>query len=69
MGRPHFHDTIVVLFAPFACARSIVFSGDTTADDRLIAFARDADVLIHEVMHVPSIDSIVASLAKCGNRS
>jgi ribonuclease BN (tRNA processing enzyme) len=42
--------------------RSIVFSGDTTADDRLIALARDADVLIHEVMHVPSIDSIVASL-------
>ncbi len=42
--------------------RSIVFSGDTTADDRLIALARDADVLIHEVMHVPSINSIVASL-------
>ncbi len=45
-----------------AAGRSIVFSGDTTADDRLIALARDADVLLHEVIYVPGIDAIVASL-------
>lgn len=45
-----------------AAGRSIVFSGDTTADDRLIALARGADVLLHEVIHVPGIDAIVASL-------
>jgi ribonuclease BN (tRNA processing enzyme) len=45
-----------------AAGRSIVFSGDTTADDRLIALARGADVLLHEVLHVPGIDAIVASL-------
>jgi ribonuclease BN (tRNA processing enzyme) len=45
-----------------AAGRSIVFSGDTTADDRLIALARGADVLLHEVIYVPGIDAIVASL-------
>jgi ribonuclease BN (tRNA processing enzyme) len=45
-----------------AAGRSIVFSGDTTADDRLIALARGADVLLHEVLWVPGIDAIVASL-------
>jgi ribonuclease BN (tRNA processing enzyme) len=40
--------------------RSIVFSGDTTADDRLIALARDADVLIHEVLYVPGIERLLA---------
>jgi ribonuclease BN (tRNA processing enzyme) len=40
--------------------RSVVFSGDTTADDRLIALARDADVLIHEVLYVPGVDRLVA---------
>jgi ribonuclease BN (tRNA processing enzyme) len=45
-----------------AAGRSIVFSGDTTADDRLVALARGADVLLHEVLYVPGIDAIVASL-------
>jgi ribonuclease BN (tRNA processing enzyme) len=31
--------------------RSIVFSGDTTRADSLIALARGADVLVHEVMY------------------
>jgi ribonuclease BN (tRNA processing enzyme) len=31
--------------------RSIVFSGDTTRADALIALARGADVLVHEVMY------------------
>lgn len=30
-------------------AGSVVFSGDTTADDSLVALARDADILVHEV--------------------
>jgi ribonuclease BN (tRNA processing enzyme) len=41
--------------------RSIVISGDTTPSDALIALARDADVLVHEVMHVPSIDALIAT--------
>ncbi|MDQ4059675.1 MAG: MBL fold metallo-hydrolase [Pseudomonadota bacterium] len=40
--------------------RSIVFSGDTTADDRLIALARGADVLVHEVLYVPGVDKMLA---------
>ena len=41
--------------------RSIVISGDTTPSDALIALARDADVLVHEVVHLPAIDPIIAS--------
>lgn len=39
--------------------RSIVFSGDTTRSDALIALARGADVLVHEAMWLPGIDRIV----------
>jgi ribonuclease BN (tRNA processing enzyme) len=39
--------------------RSYVFSGDTTPNDDLIAMAKGADILVHEVMHLPSIDSLV----------
>ena len=39
--------------------RSYVFSGDTTPNDDLIALAQGADILVHEVMHLPSIDSLV----------
>jgi len=41
--------------------RSIVISGDTTPSDALIALARDADVLVHEVMHLPSIEKLIAT--------
>lgn len=40
--------------------RSVVFSGDTTKSDRLVALARGADVLVHEAMWLPGIDRIVA---------
>jgi ribonuclease BN (tRNA processing enzyme) len=40
--------------------RSIVFSGDTGRSDAVIALARDADVLVHEVMYVPRIDTLLA---------
>ncbi len=40
--------------------RTIVFSGDTTYDDDLIAFARGADVLIHEVLLTSALDRLLA---------
>ena len=40
--------------------RSYVISGDTTVSDGLVELARGADVLVHEVMHVPSIDPLLA---------
>ena len=42
--------------------RSIVFSGDTAPCDSLVELARGADVLVHEVMHAPSLDEICARL-------
>jgi ribonuclease BN (tRNA processing enzyme) len=33
--------------------RSIVFSGDTRPSDALVALARGADVLVHEVLYLP----------------
>jgi ribonuclease BN (tRNA processing enzyme) len=42
--------------------RSIVLSGDTCYWPDLIAFARGADVLLHEVMHLASIDRLVARM-------
>ena len=45
----------------FDCAdRSIVISGDTRPSRALVELARNADVLVHEVMHVPSIDALIA---------
>lgn len=35
--------------------RSVVFSGDTTPSDNLIALARGADVLVHEAIYVQGI--------------
>jgi len=39
--------------------RSIVLSGDTTYSPELIALARGADVLVHEAMHLASIDRLL----------
>ena len=57
------HPPVAPAFAyRFDCPdRSIVISGDTTPSDALIALARDADVLVHEVMHVPSIEKLIAA--------
>jgi ribonuclease BN (tRNA processing enzyme) len=38
--------------------RSIVFSGDTRPCENLVRLASGADVLVHEVMHLPSVDRI-----------
>jgi ribonuclease BN (tRNA processing enzyme) len=40
--------------------RSIVMSGDTRPSPALVELAKGADVLVHEVMHVPSIESLIA---------
>ncbi len=42
--------------------RSIVLSGDTCYWPELIPFARGADVLLHEVMHLGAIDRLVARM-------
>jgi ribonuclease BN (tRNA processing enzyme) len=40
--------------------RSIVLSGDTTYSPELIALARGADVLVHEVMHLAGLDRLLS---------
>lgn len=41
--------------------RSIVLSGDTAVCPEIVAFARGADVLLHEVMHLGGIDRLIAA--------
>ncbi len=41
--------------------RSIVISGDTSYSPELVKLARDADVLVHEIMHTPSLEKLLAS--------
>ncbi len=40
--------------------RSMVISGDTSPSDRLVRLAKDADVLVHEVIYGPAIDQIAS---------
>lgn len=56
------HPPVTPAFAyRFDCPdRSIVISGDTRPSAALVKLARGADVLVHEVMHVPSIDALIA---------
>ena len=39
--------------------RSVVFSGDTGYDDRVVELAGGADVLVHEVVYMPLIEETV----------
>ena len=39
---------------------SIVFSGDTTPADNLTKLAKGADILVHEVLHKPSLAKLLA---------
>lgn len=41
-------------------ARSIVISGDTAYSPALIELARGADVLVHEAIHLPAVESLLA---------
>jgi ribonuclease BN (tRNA processing enzyme) len=43
--------------------RSIVISGDTNYAPGLIALAKGADVLVHEVLYLPSLDRILAGVS------
>jgi ribonuclease BN (tRNA processing enzyme) len=42
--------------------RSIVISGDTTYAPELADFAKGADVLVHEVMYLPGVETLVKRL-------
>ncbi len=42
--------------------RSVVISGDTAYAPELAEFARDADVLVHEVMYLPGIEALISRL-------
>ena len=42
--------------------RSIVFSGDTTPWNNLIKLAQGADILVHEVIHKPSLARLMARI-------
>jgi ribonuclease BN (tRNA processing enzyme) len=57
------HPPVAPAFAyRFDCPdRSIVISGDTRPSKALVRLAEGADVLVHEVMHVPSLDRIIAA--------
>ena len=57
------HPPVTPAFAyRFDCAdRSIVISGDTRPSAALIELARGADVLVHEVMHLPALDELIAT--------
>ncbi|THD64535.1 MBL fold metallo-hydrolase [Phenylobacterium sp.] len=41
--------------------RSIVFSGDTQPSENLVALAKGADVLVHEVMYLPALERLIAA--------
>jgi ribonuclease BN (tRNA processing enzyme) len=41
--------------------RSIVISGDTRPSKNLVKLAQGADVLVHEVMHLPSLEQLIAT--------
>lgn len=42
--------------------RSVVISGDTAYAPELAAFAKGADVLVHEVMYLPGVDALIKRL-------
>lgn len=42
--------------------RSVVISGDTAYAPELAAFAKGADVLVHEVMYLPGIERLISRL-------
>jgi ribonuclease BN (tRNA processing enzyme) len=41
--------------------RSIVFSGDTAPSENLVTLAQGADIMVHEVMHLPSLEKLIAT--------
>jgi ribonuclease BN (tRNA processing enzyme) len=47
--------------------RWIVISGDTTRSDGLVALARGADILVHEVLFPEGVDRLVAGVKNAAN--
>lgn len=45
-----------------ASDRSVVISGDTAYAPELAEFAKDSDVLVHEVMYLPGIEALIRRL-------
>lgn len=45
----------------FDADRSYVFSGDTTYSANVVSLAKDADILVHEVMNLDVLDDLIAS--------
>lgn len=54
--HPPIRDSFALRFD--ARDRSIVFSGDTNYSEAVIALAKGADVLVHEVLYVPGVDAL-----------
>jgi ribonuclease BN (tRNA processing enzyme) len=46
--------------------RSVVISGDTAYSPELAAFAKNADVLVHEVMYLPGIEALLKRVPNAG---
>jgi len=57
------HGAVKPAFAyRFDCPdRSIVISGDTRPSENLVALAKGADVLVHEVMYLPALDRLMTT--------
>ena len=57
------HPPVTPAFAyRFDCPdRSIVISGDTRPSANLVRLAKDADVLVHEILYPPAMERLVAS--------
>ncbi len=47
--------------------KSIVFSGDTTPEESVIAAAKGADILVHEVINVAAVDAMVERVSPGNN--
>lgn len=41
--------------------KAIVISGDTSYSENLVRLAQGADVLVHEIMHTPSLEQLLAT--------
>ncbi|CAF1318888.1 unnamed protein product [Didymodactylos carnosus] len=60
VNHPPFKTAFAYRFDSRLDNRSIVISGDTAPSDNLISLAQNADILVHEVMHLPSIEKLIA---------